>query len=170
MRERGKGAGEEEQAISPQPSSPCHGRMHFFSEKSRNSEKIWEILRKSENFSDFLKLFQIIWKFFRLSENFSDYLKKFQIFSEINPKSVGDFSVTSEVDSESLNTLRKNIFKRSPCKSLGPWPLSCAKTTKCQIQKIWKYFRKSEKFSENLKNSQKIWKYFRKSENCFLPF
>ena len=56
----------------------------------------------------------------RKSENFSDYLKNFQIFSEINPKSVGDFSVTSEVDSESLNTLRKNIFKRSPCKSLGP--------------------------------------------------
>ena len=143
----------------------------------------WNIFRFSENISEFLKYFQNFWNIFRISEIFSGILKYFQIFSEINPKSVEDFSVTSEVDSELLTTLRKNIFKRSSCKFLWPWPVSCAKTTKCQFQKIsefWKILRKSEKFSEFLNFFQKIWKLvltFSSSSapsdglrrSCFLP-
>jgi hypothetical protein len=67
------------------------GKSQFFEIFSNNfgkSEKILifrNSLRKSEIFSDF----------------FENYF----------PKSVGDISVTSEIDSESLTTLRKKYFK-----------------------------------------------------------
>ena len=57
-------------------------------------------------------IFRIFRKSFRKSKIFSDF------FGNSIPKSVGDISVTSELDSESLTTLRKNNFKRGSCKFL----------------------------------------------------
>ena len=80
--------------------------------------------------------------------------------------------MTSEVDSESLATLRKNIFKRVSCKLLVLYrqdrqrPADFRNISK-KIQKITenlKEFRKSQKISENLRKFQKISNNFRKSE------
>ncbi len=56
-------------------------------------------------FSDFLKYFE-------------NLRKSFGFFENSFPKSMEDISVTLELDSESLTTLRKNIFKRGSCKFL----------------------------------------------------
>ena len=69
-------------------------------------------------FSEFLTYFQNFLNIFRISEIFPETLKYFQIFSEFQPKSLGDLSVTSELDSESLTMLRKiflNVVRVSPC-------------------------------------------------------
>jgi hypothetical protein len=82
------------------------GKLHFFNVKSWFFETFW-------NFLKLFDFFEIVWK-------------QFQKVSEMCNLNF----VTSELDSESLSTLRKIIFKRDSCKVgevAAPVITSCAK-------------------------------------------
>ncbi len=107
---------------------------------------------------DFLKLFETFWNFLEI------VWKQFQNVSEICNLNF----VTSELDSESLSTLRKNIFQRDSCKVdevAAPVITSCAKNVYVSISI---FFRNSEMFSKNsesqkiFKKTQKVKKYLKK--------
>jgi hypothetical protein len=68
--------------------------------------------------------------------------------------------VTSELDSESHSTLRKNIFKRDSCKLLVD---VTSVTSACHFL-ISEKFRKCQKNSENFRKFQKVSESFRKSQ------
>ena len=75
--------------------------------------------------------------------------------------------MTSELDSESLSTLRKIIFKRDLCKVevvAAPVITTCAKNSKCQIQNFSEFFRISEFFRTCLKKFEKISEFRKVSE------
>jgi hypothetical protein len=137
-----------EKAIGKLASSPLLSR-----------ENVGKLHKFSENFV-------ILYIVFEISSNF---LKKlFQKVPEIRNLNF----VTSELDSESLSTLRKIIFKRDSCKVdevVAPVITSCAKclsvsskkfqkTTKC-----FKKIKKNQKNSKKFKKIQKIANVFRKS-------
>jgi hypothetical protein len=84
------------------------GKLHFFSEFSAFFEKKCKKIKKK--------------------------LKKFKFFSETVSENRNLNFVTSELDSESLSTLQKIIFKRDSCKvddRTAPVINSCA-MSKCQ--------------------------------------
>ena len=82
-----------------------------FSENPKTFRILPKKIRKIRKYFGFPQNISENPKYFRISPNISD-------FPKIHSQTVGKVSVTSEVDSESLNTLRKNIFKRGSCKFL----------------------------------------------------
>ncbi len=69
--------------------------------------------------------------------------------------------MTSELDSESLSTLRKTIFKRDSCKLLvdvTSVTSACQISENSEIQKILEF----QKFSESFRKFQKVSESFRK--------
>ncbi len=86
--------------------------------------------------------------------------------------------MTLELDSESLSTLRKIIFKRDSCtvdEVAAPVIASCAKNVRVSISKknqnlkVRKFFKKFQKTRKYLKKIQKIRKVFRKFWKVSLP-
>ncbi len=83
--------------------------------------------------------------------------------------------MTSELDSESLSTLWKIIFKRDSCKVdelAAPVITSCAKCLSVnfkKIHKVTKCFKKFQKISKNFKIFQFFLKFYKKIEKVNLP-
>ncbi len=65
---------------------------------------------------------------------------------------MGDISVTSELDIESLTTLRNFVLSEVRLGSCGRDQFSAPKTTKCQSREIRKNLRKSGKIQKIRKN------------------
>ena len=114
--------------------------------------------------------------FLKKSEIFRLFPKFFEItISEMSEIRNLDF-VTSELDSESLSTLRKIIFKRDSCKVdvvAAPVITSCAKMAKCQFQKnsesqkVFQTISESQIISKIISESQKISKTISESQKVF---
>jgi hypothetical protein len=104
-----------------------------------------------QNNSDFFR--------FQISSDFFRFLQK--IYLKISEKRNLNV-VTSELDSESLSTLRKIIFKRDSCKLLVD---VISVTSACKVvckRLISENFRKSQKASKSFKTFQKFSEIFRK--------
>jgi hypothetical protein len=116
-------------------------RLHTF-------VKICGFLIFFQNNLDFFRFLQIS------SENLSEICEK----RNLNV-------LTSELDSESLSTLRKIIFKRDSCKLLVDVTSVTTLTSAChflisekfrKFQKVSKSFRKFQKVSESFRKFQKV--------------
>ena len=121
----------------------------------RSQATWWSHTVRLHIFSENSWFFQIFWKSFRFFQISSDFFRQafWNIFWNRNCK-----IVTSELDSESHSTLRKNIFKRDSCKLLVD---VTSVTSACKLL-ISEKIRKSQKASKSFRKIQKVSESFRK--------